>query len=119
MSMIDTQLQSGRLVFPHGGVDFSLVRHLATEWVILEPDGTPVGRLEILASAGPDNEPVYRGTPRGADTSFEGSDWHGIVSAVINDVDGIERPRRDVNPPADHVRGGLISRVRSNVDGLS
>lgn len=119
MSMIDTQLQSERLAFPHLGVEFALVRLGPAEWDVREPGGESVGRLGVLAPVGEDNEPVYLGTPIGADTSFEGSDWRGIVAAVMNDVDGVERERRDVNPPAAHVRGGLISRVRSNVDGLS
>ncbi|NQX28763.1 hypothetical protein HQQ81_15555 [Microbacteriaceae bacterium VKM Ac-2854] len=117
--MIDTQLQSERLVFPHQGVDFAVVKLGPAEWDLTEPSGASVGRLTVLATAGEENEPVYLGTPVGADTSFEGTDWRGIVAAVINDVDFLERERRDVNPPAAHVRGGLISRVRSEVDGLS
>ncbi|NQX10682.1 hypothetical protein HQQ80_03475 [Microbacteriaceae bacterium VKM Ac-2855] len=117
--MVDSQLQSDRLVFPHGGVQFTVVRRAPLEWDIVEADGSLVGSLGVLSSAGEEGESVYLGTPRGADTSFEGTDWRGILAAVINDVDGVERPRHDVNPPAEHVRGGLITRSRSNVDGLS
>lgn len=118
MSMIDKRLAQGDVGFEHSGRSFVLRRITDGPWRIVEADGRAIGWLDVLASSGEEGEPVYVGAP-GADgePEFEGSDWESIVRAVVNEVDGVQRDLHDVNPRA-HVRGGIIGRERSTVDGL-
>ncbi|MFB2554259.1 hypothetical protein [Herbiconiux liangxiaofengii] len=68
------------------------------EWAITR-DGTLLGHLVVLSSAGEEGEPVYT-TRRvdGTDSAVEGTDWDQVARALLNEVDpAIADPTSDVS----------------------
>ncbi|PPH40078.1 hypothetical protein C5C86_13100 [Rathayibacter sp. AY1E4] len=106
--------------FPHAGLEFSLVPSGHEEWRIEHPGGRTVGVLAVISHAGEESEAVFVTRRVGSeDAVAEGTDWRGIVSAVINDEAADERDPVQLDPTVEHVRGGLISRGPADVGGLS
>lgn len=106
--------------FEHAGTEFALVPSGHEEWQIRRPDGRAVGELAVISHAGEEAEAVFVTRRIGADTAVaEGTDWRGIVSAVINDEAADQREPVDLDPSVTHVRGGVISRGPADLDGLS
>lgn len=106
--------------FPHAGLEFALLPSGHEEWAIRHPDGRTVGLLAVISHSGEESEAVFVTRRVGADDAVaEGTDWRGIVSAVINDEAADQREPVRTDPTVDHVRGGLISRGPADVDGLS
>ncbi|QHC66462.1 hypothetical protein GSU68_07625 [Rathayibacter sp. VKM Ac-2759] len=106
--------------FPHAGLEFALVPSGHEEWRIQHPDGRTVGLLAVISHAGEESEAVFVTRRVGSDDAVaEGTDWRGIVSAVINDEAADQRDPVQLDPTVDHVRGGLISRGPADLTGLS
>ncbi|MBF4462552.1 MULTISPECIES: hypothetical protein [unclassified Rathayibacter] len=106
--------------FEHGGVEFVLLPSGHEEWQIERPDGRVVGVLAVISHAGEESEAVFVSRRVGSEEALaEGTDWRGIVSAVINDEAADQREPVQLDPTVQHVRGGLISRGPADVDGLS
>ncbi|KZX20503.1 hypothetical protein [Rathayibacter tanaceti] len=97
--------------FPHAGLEFALVPSGHEEWRIEHPDGRTVGVLAIISHAGEEAEAVFVTRRAGSeDAVAEGTDWRGLVSAVINDEAADQRGPVQIDPTVEHVRGGLITR---------
>ncbi|NRD07392.1 hypothetical protein [Rathayibacter agropyri] len=106
--------------FPHAGLEFSLVPSGHEEWRIEHPAGRAVGVLAVISHAGEEAEAVFVTRRVGSeDAVAEGTDWRGIVSAVINDEAADQRDAVQPDPTVSHVRGGLITRAPSAPDALS
>ncbi|WKK71158.1 hypothetical protein Q0F99_16490 [Rathayibacter oskolensis] len=79
-----------------------------------------MGLLAVISHAGEESEAVFVTRRVGSDDAVaEGTDWRGIVSAVINDEAADQRDPVQLDPTVDHVRGGLISRGPADLTGLS
>ncbi|KQQ01500.1 MULTISPECIES: hypothetical protein [unclassified Rathayibacter] len=106
--------------FEHAGREYSLVPSGHEEWRIEHPEGRTVGLLAVISHAGEESEAVFVTRRVGSeDAVAEGTDWRGIVSAVINDEAADQRDPVRPDPTVDHVRGGLISRGPADLTGLS
>ncbi|MWV59786.1 hypothetical protein [Rathayibacter sp. VKM Ac-2754] len=106
--------------FEHSGREYALVPSGHEEWQIRHPDGRTVGLLAVISHAGEESEAVFVTRRVGSDDAVaEGTDWRGIVAAVINDEAADQRDPVQLDPTVEHVRGGLIGRGPADVDGLS
>ncbi|SMH40202.1 hypothetical protein SAMN06295885_1756 [Rathayibacter oskolensis] len=106
--------------FDRAGTEYSLVPSAHEEWTIRHPDGRSVGVLAIISHSGEESEAVFVTRRIGSDDAVaEGTDWRGLVTAVINDEAADQREGVQLDPTVQEVRGGLISRGPADVDGLS
>ena len=106
--------------FEHAGAEYALVPSGHEEWQVRHPDGRAVGKLAVISHAGEEAEAVFVSSRLGSeDAVAEGTDWRGLVSAVINDEAADQREGVDLDPAAVRVRGGLISREATDVTDLS
>ncbi|ROQ58644.1 hypothetical protein EDF36_2090 [Rathayibacter sp. PhB152] len=103
--------------FPHAGLEFLLVPSGHEEWQVRHPDGRAVGVLAIISHSGEEGEAVFVTRRVGSDEAVaEGTDWRGIVTAVINDEAADERVQGSLDPALDYTRGGLLHRGAADVE---
>ncbi|GAB2527716.1 hypothetical protein [Paramicrobacterium agarici] len=78
-----------QLNIEHKGRTFGIVPSMERTWVVTEMiSRAPYGRLVLLDEDGEDGLPVYGGIPAGyTEPLHQGSDWDGIVRALINQTD--------------------------------
>lgn len=71
----------------HKGHAYRVERIEPSSWVIRSEDGRTIGSLFVLSAEGESGDPVYGGRKPGElETYTEGSDWRGIVKALVNEV---------------------------------
>ncbi len=83
--MSASELEQSSVRYPYRDRIYHLDKESAGLWTVYDEGRVDVGKLVRVAPEGEEHEPVFGVIfPGGTETALEGSDWRGLVAALIN-----------------------------------